>query len=287
VDVIHAHWWFPSGLVAAAVAGLLQKPLVITCHGSDVFLLSELHWLRPLARAVMNSADHVTVVSNRLRQGLLDQLDLSTSLSVIAEPLDLSRADRVPATAQSKEYILFVGRLTEQKGVHVLIDAFAQMKGQDEVNLIIVGDGPLRGELEQRVEVSDNASRVSFTGHLPNPEAMRLVRHSSVLVMPSVTGHHGEVEGLGVVLLEALSMGIPVIGTDTGGIPDIVQDGLTGRLVPEKDPAELARAMAWVLENPALARRLAQAGQERVRAQFSADSVAGLMAQVYRSVVYV
>jgi glycosyltransferase involved in cell wall biosynthesis len=284
-DIIHAHWWFPSGLAAAIVAQVLRKPLVLTSHGSDVVLLSSLKWLKPIAKWTYSRASFVTVLSTPLATALNEFLGNFDELAIIPEPLNLMRVDNTLSsnTSCSERYILYVGRLTEYKGVKFLVEAFAKLTSFLDVKLVIAGDGPLRGALQEQVRTLGLCDRVDFRGYLPNPDVLRLMKPASVLVMPSITGKHGEFEGLGVVLLEAMALGVPVIGSSSGGITDIIIDQQSGLLVPGADPESLAMAMKCILSDRDLAARLSDAGKARVRERFSVGSVVSRMLKVYAS----
>ena len=131
--------------------------------------------------------------------------------------------------------LLFVGRLVERKGVQVLLEALARLRDRPGVRVRVVGDGPMRGALERQAATLGVADRVRFDGSVSTEELVRRFRECDVFVLPAVVDAKGDTEGLGVVLIEALSYGKPVIASAAGGIVDIVRDGETGLLVPPGD----------------------------------------------------
>jgi glycosyltransferase involved in cell wall biosynthesis len=173
--------------------------------------------------------------------------------------------------------VLFVGRLVERKGVKNLIDAVRRMPADLRARLVVIGDGPERqglealgGQVEFRGRVSDEALRAAYAG-------------SDVLVLPSIVDARGDTEGLGVVLLEAMSYGVPVVASDIGGITDIVEHDTSGLLVPPGDPAALAQALERLARDPALASRLGTAGEQRVRRAFGWPEIMAKWDAVYRA----
>jgi glycosyltransferase involved in cell wall biosynthesis len=177
--------------------------------------------------------------------------------------------------------ILFVGRLVERKGVAVLLEALARLRSARPVRLWVVGDGPLREPLRRRAEELGIADRVEFPGFVSEEELSRRFRDCDVFVLPAIRDAKGDVEGLGVVLIEALLHARPVVASDSGGIRDIVRDGETGLLVPPGDAAALAAALRRVLEEPELAVRLVQTGRRHVATHFSWDTIIDRLAALY------
>jgi len=177
--------------------------------------------------------------------------------------------------------ILFVGRLIERKGLPYLIEALGGLRQHLPAALDIVGTGSQQAALEQVAAERGVADVVRFLGRVSNSELARLYASCDVFVLPSIVDSHGDTEGLGVVLLEAMSYGRPVVATDVGGIPDIVLDERTGLLVPQKDAPALAHAMRRLLANRALAKRLGAGGRDHVRAHFSWPSIVDRVLALY------
>ena len=226
-DVIHAHWWFPGGL-AAALSG---RPYVVTLHGSDVALARR---MRPLARAVLTRAAAVVAVSRALAEEAAAVTGV-TGIGVAAMPVVLTPPSG-PARA-ARGGLLAVGRLAPEKGFDVLVDAM-DLTGSD-VTVDVIGEGPMGAALRHRA-----GPRVRFLGALPRAEYHERLRAARALVVPSRR------EGLGLVAVEAVLVGTPVIASAVGGLPAVL-DADGGVLVPPDDPAALARAMDAAASLPA------------------------------------
>jgi glycosyltransferase involved in cell wall biosynthesis len=278
-DVVHAHWWVPGG-VAAALARRWGRPLVVTLHGTDVALARSVPGARYLFRALARSAAQVTAVSSVLARQAAEASGLLQE-SITVSPMPLSLQPHRPALGRSG--MVFVGRLTRQKRVGLLLDALNLLAARGfPMDLTIVGDGPERAALEGRASLPDLSGRVRFTGEVPPEEVPGHLSHARVLVLPSVD------EGLGLVIAEALVSGVPVVGARSGGIPDLVTAPYSGLLVPPDDAAALADAIAAVVTDERYldgARRAGLALAERLAPATVAAQFEGVYAQALRGSV--
>ncbi|MDA4120100.1 MAG: glycosyltransferase family 4 protein, partial [Thaumarchaeota archaeon] len=180
--------------------------------------------------------------------------------------VDASISKRVPDFARDEEHprILFVGRLVRRKGADLLVSAFARLASElPTARLDIVGDGPELNGLQRLVEELHLGDSVIFYGALIGPELWRRYAEASVLVLPSRESND-DAEGFGTVFLEAAVFGVPSIGTRTGGIPEAVVNGFTGRLVAGDDVDGLKAAVKDLLENPSERLRLGENARTRV-----------------------
>jgi len=168
----------------------------------------------------------------------------------------------------------------ELKGLTHLIEAVSRLKGRVPARIVAIGIGPERAHLESLAQ--SRGVEVDFRDKVPDAELHRAFLTSDMLVLPSIVDARGDTEGLGVVLLDAMSYGIPAIASRVGGIPDIIEDGVSGVLVPPADPEALATAIERLARDPAYARRLADAGRERLRTHFSWDTIIARWDAVYR-----
>jgi glycosyltransferase involved in cell wall biosynthesis len=234
--LVHAHWWVPGG-IAARRADRRGRPYVVTLHGTDVALASRLPLGRRLMAAVLRDAAAVTAVSTYLADEACAALGVSRgTVPVTPMPLALGvTAD--PDTPRSG--VIFVGRLTRQKNVHVLLEALALLRRDGlALELTVVGDGPERTAL--KAQAIAQGIRTVFTGFVPPDQVGGYLRDKRVFVLPSVR------EGLGLAVAEALTQGVPVVATRSGGIPDLMMDPDAGLLVPPGDPGALASAIRAV-----------------------------------------
>jgi glycosyltransferase involved in cell wall biosynthesis len=182
--------------------------------------------------------------------------------------------------------VVAVGRLVDKKGFEYLLEAAPAILGQvPDARIVLGGGGPLEGSLRERARRLGIADRVAFTGALSHPDVLRLLAAAEVVVMPSVRDARGNVDGLPVVVLEAMAAARPVVASHVSGMPLAIEDGVSGRLVPERDPAAIAAAVVEILTDPERARRLGAAARRRVEEELNWDAVAGIHDRLYRTAV--
>jgi glycosyltransferase involved in cell wall biosynthesis len=294
-DVIHAHWVLPNGPPAALVARLRGVPLVVSLHGSDVYLAERAALLTLTAAGTLRAAGAITACSGDLRERALRLGARPGSVAVIPYGVDtcafqpdpqagaLVRAELgLPA---GTPLIVSVSRLVYKKGLTYLLEAFPRiLERQPDAVLVIGGYGDLRAELERRAHDLGIAARVYFPGQLERERASRYVSAADVYVVPSIRDQGGNVDGLPNALLEGMSAARPIVASAVAGIPEVIDDGVHGLLAPERDPAALAAAIARLLGDRPLAQRLGAAARRRVLAELTWDAAAERFEAVYRSV---
>ncbi len=241
-DFVHAHWIIPQGIVQSFVG----MPYIVTGHGGDVTSLNK-GMIKKLKLRCLMKADKITVVSNALKKEV-EALCYRNDIQIISMGCDTARFDKKYRVENyfhqgEKQVVLFVGRLAEKKGVTYLIEA---MKNID-AKLVIVGDGPLKNDLMQ--QAATQKDKICFMGSRTHEELIKIYASADVFVAPSITAANGDKEGLGLVLLEAMASGLPVIGSNSGGIPEIVHDGENGFLTREKDSMAIAQKINDLLTN--------------------------------------
>ena len=282
--VVNVHWWFPGGL---AVWPRLRAapPCVLTSHGTDLFLLDRFRAVRAVAGPVFRSAREVTVISSPLVDRVRSLGVAADRIAVIPMPLTAEVFGSSPAgaeVARAPGRLLFVGRLVERKGPEYAVRALALLRARArQATLTLVGDGPEREPLAALARSLGVDDAVSFTGALAPRDVADQYRRASALVLPAVTDWKGEQEGFGMVLVEAMLSGLPVVATRSGGIPDIISDGETGFLVPERDADALAGAVARVLGDQQLAERIGRRAAEEVARRFAPEAIARRFDEVY------
>jgi glycosyltransferase involved in cell wall biosynthesis len=273
-DIVHAHWWFPGGLVGTWLKGLSDVPLVTTLHGTDGRLARATAMARPLFRHVLQQSSAVTTVSRWLAR---ETEALVSGVRATVAPMPVATDLFSPGGERATDRLLFVGRLTAQKGIAALIEALARMRHQ--ASLDVVGDGPLAAELVERVRHLGLGDRVKWLGQLPQPRLVDLYRRATALVVPSTD------EGLGLVAVEAQLCETPVVAYESGGLTDTVQHDRTGLLVPPANTDALAAALDGLLDRPDRGGDLGRAGRMVALAGFAPESAARRYAGIYRSVV--
>jgi len=267
--LVHAHF-ATDGLLALPLARALGVPLVTTLHGFDVqrsrralLASGRLSWMRYalFGRRLRENGALFLAVSEALRakaleRGFPPERTLTHYLGV-----DLARF--AGAGTPEPGQILHVGRLVEKKGTSDLIDAVGRVAG---ARLVVIGDGPLRGALERRAQ--GFGERVRFLGALPPGEVAAWMKRAWLLAAPSVTAGDGDAEGLPTVIVEASASGLPAVGTGHSGIPEAIVDGVSGFLVPERDPGALAARLQTLLGSAELRSRMGGAALALAQERF-------------------
>lgn len=290
-DVIHVHWPMPLGVLGwSARAGSAPRPaIVLTFYGAELRLVSGARSpLRALLARIIRSADRVVAISSYTANEVRKVADVPIEVIpyTVSLPTAPERAEGAATGAPREFAVVFVGRLVERKGVDVLLRAVAAMTTTRPVLVHVVGDGPERAALERLAEETGIGSRTRFHGRVSDDALQAMYATASAVVLPAVVDARGDTEGLGVVLLEAMNWGVPVIASAAGGITDIVQTEETGLLVSPGDPIALAHALDRLAADPALGSRLGRAGREHLRHNFTWDSIVARWLAVYEDAVH-
>jgi glycosyltransferase involved in cell wall biosynthesis len=266
-DCVQCMMIYPVGFLGYVINRVTGLPYFAWIRGGDYYLMNDVGWKRWMMRKVLSDT-LVLAQSDGIRADVCaDFDDINCELEV------LGNAVTVPDDTASGEGILYVGRLASKKGVEYLIQAVADMDRQ----LTIVGDGSERDRLENLA--SETNADVVFEGKVPPDEVAQYYRDAELLVLPSTEG-----EGMPNVVLEAMAWGLPVVATDSGGLPTVINDGTTGYLVPMRDPEALKEAITSVLKNPETKQAMGNAAREYVRTHHSWETLVSELEQVYESV---
>ncbi|MGH7333496.1 MAG: glycogen synthase [Candidatus Rokuibacteriota bacterium] len=291
-DVAHAHTWY------ADMAGLLIRmlhriPLVVTLHSMEPlrpwkadqlgtgYLLST--WIE---RTVVEAADRVIAVSAKMREDILQHFRVDPArVAVIHNGIDPARyrrgqrRDALDRLAVREPFVLFVGRITDQKGIFDLLEASAALPPGVEV--VLCASAPDTPEIEKRLRqaVAGRANLRWIGEMLPVEEVIQLYSHAAVFCCPSVY------EPFGLINLEAMACQTPVVASAVGGILEVVEDGVTGLLVPPRRPDRLAQALTALLTDRGRAEAMGAAGRARVEERFSWESVAARTETLYAGAI--
>lgn len=283
IDIIQCHWIIPSGLVQTILALLrLSPPFVVTSHGTDTLAFNSRlgRWLK---QKVIEYSDGIVFVSSHLRArarelGLFKHQPLS--IDTISMGVDIERFGALtnPAapteTHQGTCVLLFVGRLSESKGVDRLLRALGHpCLAEFDIRLEIVGEGPERPGLEALALELGMSSVVSFLGARSHYELPDIYRSADIFCLPSVVAMSGESEGLPTVLCEAAASGLACVASDVGGVREIVENDVNGIIVAPDAPDDLARAVRKLVADRNLRERMGRAGRAKV-ADFSWMAIA-------------
>lgn len=284
-DVIHSHWPLPMGLPAQAGAWASKKKprLVATFHGAEVALAKRKSHYTAVLRRITRNLDAAIANSNSTAATVRELTDVNPIVIPFGPPRGAVDLDRSPEPKTEADgglpIVLAVGRVIERKGFPVLVRAAERLRGRARV--VIVGGGEYEPVVRREIEKTGTGDVVMLAGRLSNAALADLYRSCAVFCLPAIVDSRGETEGLGVVLIEAMSHGKPVVASRLGGIVDAVEDGSSGLLVPPNDPGALASTLLRVVENEQLAMSLGEAGRERARRLFSWQSVADRHLEVY------
>jgi glycogen synthase len=291
-DVVHAHTWY-ADMAGLWIRTLYRIPLIVTLHSLEPlrpwkadqlgsgYLLST--WIEKTA---VEAADRVVAVSAGMRDDILRHFAVDPArVVVIHNGIDPERfrrtaaRDALAALGVREPYVLFVGRITDQKGIFHLLEAAPRLPAG--VQLVLCASAPDTPEIEARLRraVPQHPNVHWIDRMVPVEQVVQLYSHAAVFVCPSVY------EPFGLINLEAMACETAVVASAVGGILEVVEDGKTGLLVPPARPDELAAAIRRLLDDPALARAMGQAGRRRVEEKFSWASVAERTEQVYREAI--
>jgi glycogen synthase len=291
-DVVHTHTWY-VGLGGMLTQAIHDLPLVVTLHSLEPLRPWKADQLGTgyavstwAERLAVERAERVIAVSAQMRADILSHFQVAPERVVVihngvdADAFRRTEAREVLARHQVREpYVLFVGRISEQKGIFQLLEAARALP--DEVSLVLCASSPDTPELAARLQAAvAGRPRVQWiNAMLPVSEVVQLYSHAAVFACPSIY------EPFGLINLEAMACGTPVVASRVGGIPEVVVDGETGWLVPPGDAAALAEALRVSLADPTRARRMGEAGRRRVEAHFSWDRIAEHTLAVYRDAI--
>ena len=285
-DIIHAHWPFPHAYIALGAAKLFRIPLVLNFHGAELLLIRKKKWVKPLLKFAIGQAQAVFANSSFTASKIKALRNVDVEWSPYGTTLEFgnqnSEFGMEPHPINNKFKILFVGRHIERKGICYLIEA-AKYLPRDQFEIRIVGVGDLTEELKKLASESatPNSAEIIFTGKL-SPEALaNEYRTANVFTLPAIVDSKGDTEGLGVVLIEAMELGLPIVASNVGGIPDVVVNGVSGILVPEKDPQALASAYKRLAAEPELVKQLLAGSRKRIAECFTWDGIIERQIAVY------
>ena len=274
--IVHGHWVIPGGAIALAAAG--PRPLVISLHGSDVYVAEKLAPARFVARRVFRRAAAVTACSSDLAERAVRLGADAARVEVIPYGVDIDRFRPDPASRSKLRDLLQLGaddvlvvaagRLVRKKGFEYLVEAMAQTAAAPRVVLALAGEGDLHDELRARIAAAGLDQRVRLLGNQTQDEVARWLAAADIAAVPSVRDDSGNVDGLPNVVLEALASATPLVTTPAGGIGAVVESGRTAIVVPERDAGELARAIQMLAADPEQRARIGGAARELAGRRF-------------------
>ena len=249
-DIIHSQGVI-IGAPAFCAKKLLKKPYIIYSQCS-LSLYPSIS--KKLMFPILENADNVIALTMNMKKELSQKFNIN-NIRVISNGINLnhSKLDKVKSISNDEKIILSVARLRPEKGVEYLIKAIKiVLQKHAEIKLIIVGDGPEKEYLSRLVNEEGLKRNVHFTGDIPNEKVYEYYAMATIFVLPSLS------EGFGLVLLEAMATGTPIIATNVCGLSEIIENGKNGFLVNPKNPNELAKGIIYLLENPKLRKKISK-----------------------------
>lgn len=261
INIVHGHYLFPAGLASVEIGKKYNIKTYVTSHGSDMFeMYKKQIFMRPIIKKVLKNADKVFAVSNALKKEILATgvYNIENKTEIYWNSVDINKFKDIENNEFREEYnlvnkpiVLFVGNIIKRKNVNSLLEAKKQSK--TDYNLVIIGDGPLLNKLKEKVK-KEKIPDVIFTGSRNDVE--NIILSSDLLVLPSFS------ESFGLVLIEALACGKPVIGSDVGGIKEIINSDV-GLLIDPNNSESIAIAIDKILSNNELKEKLKSNAKNR------------------------
>jgi len=291
ISVIHSHWLLPQGLVGVICKKIFNIPLIISCYGTDVLVLNRFEYTKKIAAYILNNSDRILTESSFTKSILpINKEIIEQKVSVIPMGVDREKFNQqnhndLKIKFDADHIIFSLGRLVERKGINYLICAMKRVIIEfPRAKLIIGGTGPELENLKNLAEYLDIINSVIFAGFISDSDLPSYYKSSDAFVLPSITVQYGDIEGQGIVLLEAMACGTPVIGTNVGGIASIITNNYNGFLINEKSPEELADRIIQLIVNEELASSFKINGLKEVDKNFSWDIIGEKFAKIYNQI---
>lgn len=285
-DVIHAHFGMVGDHFRFAGA-LWEAPIVVSFHGFDVSMWPREHGSDCYTR-LFKVASALAVNSDNTRKRVIDLGCPPHKIEKLYPSWDMASFSYTDHQRDegTPMRVLTVARLVEKKGVEDAVAAIALVKkSHPNVRYDVVGDGPLRPRIETLIDTLDLREAVTLHGAQSRDYVRRMMEDAHVFLLPSVTSRTGDEEGLGVVLLEAQSTGLPVVATMHGPFPEVVIHGETGFLAPEHASEQLAHWLVFLIEHPQTASQMGRAAREHVERNFAPDQIDAHCVDLYERVI--
>lgn len=286
VRLLHAHLGW-EGARTIGLAERPRRPFVVSFYGRDATLLARHPYWKALYRRLFQKADRVLAEGSYMAGTLRSIGAPPDRVRVVHLGVDPSTFPFRERTASEQVVGLISGSFREKKGILYGLEAFAQIaREHPQARLRVIGDGPLRPQIEDRVRRDDLQGRVDLLGYRPYPEYLEELSRAHFLLAPSVTARDGDSEGgAPVCLLEAQAMGAPVVATTHCDIPEVTRPDESALLAPERDVPELARQLDTLLRDPSRWPAMGRAGRAHIEAEFDIRTQVRKMEAVYRELL--
>lgn len=267
INHIHAHFATAATTVTRLASLLSGIPYTFTAHARDIYHNDVIH--SELEKKIHDATKVITIGEYNLNHLNNMYPQYKDKINLVYNGLDLTRLPFFNNVQKNKNEIISVGRLIEKKGFNVLIDACHILNSRKiSFNCKIIGTGYLEEKLKSQIIELKLKENVQLLGALPRSEMFESIQQAHVFVAPSILGSDGDRDGLPTTLLEAMAMGTPCIATNVTGIPEAIDDGITGILIPQNDPALLANALEKLFADNKISKSISDKGKELVKNKF-------------------
>lgn len=281
---LHVHFATDSAVTAMILADLGGPGYSITAHAKDIYR-NTISW--ELHDRLFRKSEFVVTVCDANARYLAEKLSPEAADRVrrLYNGIDREAFAPTPDSDRDPQHVLSVGRLVEKKGLHVLVDAVGRLlPTHPDLRVTIVGDGDQRSSLEARIAAAGLQDRILLTGPRDQAEVRKLMATATVFCLPCIIGADGNRDALPTVLLEAQACGLPLVSTTVTGIPEILDHGRAGVVVPENDVAATAEAVGRLLDEPEERARLVRAGLEHGQENFDVRRSAAILGRWFDEV---
>src|SRR3989338_2832720 len=283
-DIVHVHWPFPNAIFGILSAKFHASKLIYTIYGAEFTLIDKLPFARNIGKYLLEKADISIAISSFTRRKTVSLVRKDVHVIPFSSGLDSNVSDAAQKIHKNRiKHILFVGRLIERKGVMYLIESIHHIvQYRTDIHCDIAGGCELFDVLGEKVTDMQLTSFITMHGIVSRNKLKNLYFDCTLVVLPSIIDRWGDTEGLGVVLLEAMDYGKPVVASRVGGLVDIVKHKRNGMLVPQKNPQKLARAVMYILDNDKRAENMGRNGKKFVLDHYSWGSIIQKTISLYR-----
>jgi colanic acid/amylovoran biosynthesis glycosyltransferase len=287
-DIIHCHFG-QNGLQGLRLRdiGAFRGKLIVSFHGADVTQYVEKNG-DALYQELFKQGDLFSPISEHWKRQLIRLGCDESKIVVHRMGIDCDRFTFIPRHigADGRVRCVTVSRLVEKKGIEYGIRAVSQLvKANKNIEYIIIGDGPLREELQQLIQQLEVGSAIRLLGWKHQQDVVEMLKESDIMLAPSVTSQDGDQEGIPVALMEAMAMGMPVVSTHHSGIPELIQDGVSGFLVPERDVEALAKQLSYLVEHPEVWSAMGYAGRKNIEDSYNIDKLNDQLVSLYQALL--
>jgi len=282
-DILHVHWPFPHGIFSTFALLFRKTKVVLNFHGAELLLAKRFGFVKSFLKYFIEHADAIVVNSSFTGKNVTSINNKPVNIIPYGTTIEPSLQQK---KVKNGRHVFSLGRMIERKGFKYLIDAMSiVVKEFPDALLTIAGGGPLRDQLIEQAKSLNLENNVFLPGKVAAETLNELFTNADMFVLPAIVDKNGDTEGLGVVLVEAMTYRLPVIASNVGGIPDVIIPDVSGVLVEEQSPQSIANAIIDFMRNPDTMKRIGEMGFTFISKEFTWNKVIGDMDSLYRKVV--